>query len=228
MARAAASGGVRRTLVGLVEAALVPHDLSDGLDGATYFSLDPRVLSMLVALAATATKERTLQATLPRATSAFPEPEGADYSSGVAMFISNRGGRLRPYPNFVDQDSKGGSGDDAKTDCGKPGWTKAQHKSCQWSGDGNIMFHCIHSGVPLGTSFLDIPEGPSSATAAFYCYFPEIALQDDIEMRVVCDTPCKHAEFTGNRLPRFFSSWKFCCDRFHLPPHKCKVTQQPN
>ena len=46
---------------------------------------------------------------------------------------------------------------------------------------------CVESGVPIGTVFLDSPEGPSSATAAFYCYFPEISGADK-EMRVVCDT----------------------------------------
>ncbi len=81
---------------------------------------------------------------------------------------------------------------------------------------------CVKSGVPVWTVSLDSPEGPSSATAAFYCYFPEIK-GDDEEMRVVCDTPCKHATFAANRLGRFFHRWKFICDRFHLMLHKCKV-----
>jgi hypothetical protein len=115
-----------------------------------------------------------------------------------------------------------GKGSDGGTSCDKRGWTQAQHKRCQWGSDGNMTMLCIKSGVPVGTVFLDSPEGPSSATAAFYCYFPEIE-GDDEEIRVVCDTPCKHATFAANRLGRFFHRWKFICDRFHLMPHKCKV-----
>ena len=201
----------------------VPHERPNGINGATYFTLDPRVLSMLAASAASTTEERSLQAALPRASQTFPSPEGPDYSYGVAMFVTSPGVRLRPYPTFVESKRKGRSDGDAKSDCGKPGWNRAQHKTCQWSGDGNMTFHCIHSGIAVGTAFLDAPEGASSASAAFYCYFPEVETVDDIQMCVVCDTPCKHAEFTRKRLGRFFSGWKFCCDRFHLPPHQCKV-----
>ena len=69
--RAAVDEGVRRTLAGLVETALVPHERPNGINGATYFTLDPRVLSMLAASAASTTEERSLQAALPRASQTF-------------------------------------------------------------------------------------------------------------------------------------------------------------
>jgi hypothetical protein len=212
----AADNGVRRSLAKLVEVSLVPFSSAKDLR----LSLDERVLSLLLVSAEVARKEHLAQARLPAATTSFSVPEKSDYSSGVCMFVSKRGGRMRPYPRFRNVGVSKGSSSGAS--CEKRGWTQAQHKRCQWGSDGNMTMLCVKSGVPVGTVFLDSPEGPSSATATFYCYFPEIKGADK-EMRIVCDTPCKHATFSANRLGRFFHRWKFICDRFHLMPHKCKV-----
>jgi len=212
----AAENGVRRSLTKLVEVSLVPFSSDDDV----LLTIDERVVSLLRESAEVARKENVAQARLADATKSFQVPEASDYSSGVCMFVSKRGGRMRPYPRFRNVGL--GKGNDGTASCEKRGWTKAQHKRCQWGSDGNMTMLCVKSGVPIGTVFLDSPEGPSSATAAFYCYFPEITGADK-EMRVVCDTPCKHATFAANRLGRFFHRWKFICDRFHLMPHKCKV-----
>jgi hypothetical protein len=195
---------------------LVPFSSDDDV----LLTIDERVVSLLRESAEVARKENVAQARLADATKSFQVPEASDYSSGVCMFVSKRGGRMRPYPRF--RNGGLGKGNDGTASCEKRGWTQAQHKRCQWGSDGNMTMLCVKSGVPIGTVFLDSPEGPSSATAAFYCYFPEISGADK-EMRVVCDTPCKHATFAANRLGRFFHRWKFICDRFHLMPHKCKV-----
>jgi hypothetical protein len=62
--------------------------------------LDERVVSLLRESAEVARKENVAQARLADATKSFQVPEASDYSSGVCMFVSKRGGRMRPYPRF--------------------------------------------------------------------------------------------------------------------------------
>ena len=141
----AVENGVRRSLTKLVDVSLVPFSSEED----KLLTIDERVLSLLRESAEVARKESLTQAGLPDATKSFAVPEASDYSSGVCMFVSKRGGRMRSYPRFRNVGL--GKGSDGGTSCDKRGWTHAQHKRCQWGsdGDGNMTMLCVKSGVPV-------------------------------------------------------------------------------
>lgn len=214
--RKAETMNVRRSLVALVEAYVERQQLESGPS----IRLREDVAMMLRRMCEQARQDFADGEKQPMPPD-YPAPLPADYSSGVAMFFTKTGGKLRPYPQFVNVGTAG-SRDEVR--CDKTSWTQQQGKRHQFRGDGNETFMCVVSGVVLGTVFLDSPEGRSTATAALYTH----CLKTDEDVTVISDTACMHSRFVSNRLRRFFLRWKWLLDRFHMYPHKCKLCFNPN
>ena len=205
--------GVRRSLIELVKVSC------ENTENGTIVSR--AIAEMLEGMSTKARKifeDSVAQSSVPD----LPQPAPADYSSGVAMFVTKTGGKFRLFPTFRNCGKSGRCGDRT---CTKPSWDQQDCKRWQWSSDGNITFMCSKSGCVLGTYFLDAAEGRSSATAGIYCYFPR---WDDRDRTIVCDTPCMHSIYAGNRLPFYFRRTQWVCDRFHIPPHTCKLIFNPD
>lgn len=143
---------------------------------------------------------------------ANPMANSYDPESGVALYFTPHGNKLRKFPKYSVSGTNQQYDDnpDAKTKCSK------QYPQVSRGGWSNVMlFFCPIHGHCYGFSIIDGSEGRKDVFAPLFAYAE--SAPDDL----FYDFACSLNEYCLNREPAFFKNTRFWEDIFHGVSHKC-------